>query len=219
MPAKKTNRKYYFSVEGETEKWYLEWIKQLMNNDPSAAHTVTIDCKKEKNPLKRAKSLTILDKTVITHWFDYESAEDIHARQFKETLDALKETSTFKKQIKYQLGYSNFTFELWMVLHKRDCNTALAHRRQYLKWINSAFGESFAELSDYKEEANFKRVLNKISLDDVQAAIVRAKKIMKRNHEAGLTLHEYKGYRYYKENPSLLVHESIENMLKDCKLI
>lgn len=219
MTVKKTNRKYYFSVEGETEKWYLDWIKQLMNNDPSAAHTVTIDCKKEKNPLKRAKSLTILDKTVITHWFDYESDEDVHVRQFKETLDALKESTTFKKQIKYNLGYSNFTFELWMILHKRSYNAALAHRRQYLQGINSAFGENFAELSDYKEEASFKRVLRKISLDDVRSAIVRAKGIMKRNEEAGLILHQYKGYTYYKENPSLLVHESIENMLKDCGLI
>lgn len=106
-----------------------------------------------------------------------------------------------------------------MILHKRDCNATLAHRRQYLQWINNAFGESFAELSDYKEEANFKRVLKKISLDDVRAATIRAKNIMNRNKEVGLTLHEYKGYKFYKENPSLLVHESIEKILRDCRLI
>lgn len=219
MAVKKTNIKYYFTVEGETEKWYLDWLKQLINNEPSAVHTVTIDSKKEKNPVKRAKSLTVLSETIVTHWFDYESNDDIHERQFKETLDALKKTSTLKKQIKYKLGYSNFTFELWMILHKRDCNATLAHRRQYLQWINNAFGESFAELSDYKEEANFKRVLKKISLDDVRAATIRAKNIMSRNKEVGLTLHEYKGYKFYKENPSLLVHESIEKILRDSRLI
>lgn len=106
-----------------------------------------------------------------------------------------------------------------MILHKRDCNAALTHRRQYLQWVNSAFEENFAELSDYKEEANFKRVLRKISLDDVRTAIARANSIMRRNEEAGLTLHEYKGYRYYKENPSLLVHKSIEKILQDCGLL
>ncbi|CQR52626.1 RloB family protein [Paenibacillus riograndensis] len=219
MVARKLNKKYYFSVEGETEKWYLDWIKHLINSDPAAIYTVSIDSKKEKDPVKRAKSLTVLSETVITHWFDYESSEAVHTKQFKETLDALKKTSTFKKQIKYKLGYSNFTFELWMILHKRNCNTALTHRRQYLQWINGAYEEDFAELSDYKEEGNFKRVLRKISLEDVKVAITRAKNIMRKNEEAGLTLHEYKGYRYYKENPSLLVHESIEKMLKDCGLL
>lgn len=71
MAVKKTNFKYYFTVEGETEKWYLDWLKQLINNEPSAVHTVTIDSKKEKNPVKRAKSLTVLSETIVTHWFDY----------------------------------------------------------------------------------------------------------------------------------------------------
>jgi hypothetical protein len=31
----------------------------------------------------------------------------------------MKEAKTQKK-ITYYLGYSNFTFELWMVLHKRN---------------------------------------------------------------------------------------------------
>lgn len=26
------------------------------------------------------------------------------------------------RSITYELGYSNFAFELWMVLHKHDCN-------------------------------------------------------------------------------------------------
>lgn len=109
MAARKINKKYYFTVEGETEKWYLDWIKQLINSDSSAMHTVSIDSKKEKDPIKRAKSLTVLSETVITHWFDYESSEAVHTKQFIETLDALKKTSTFKKHIKYKLGYSNFT--------------------------------------------------------------------------------------------------------------
>lgn len=36
MAARKINKKYYFTVEGETEKWYLDWIKQLINSDSTA---------------------------------------------------------------------------------------------------------------------------------------------------------------------------------------
>jgi len=27
----KENRKYYFTVEGETEKWYLQWLQDTVN--------------------------------------------------------------------------------------------------------------------------------------------------------------------------------------------
>ena len=50
-------------------------------------------------------------------------------------------------------------------------------------------------------------------------AVGRAKKIMLKNQENGYILHQYKGYRYYKENPSLMAWEAIEKILTDCKLI
>ena len=30
----KENRTYYFSVEGATEKWYLDWLQNMINADP-----------------------------------------------------------------------------------------------------------------------------------------------------------------------------------------
>ena len=71
----------------------------------------------------------------------------------------------------------------------------------------------------YKHEVNFKRCLQKISLSDVIAAISRAKEIMKRNEENGYVLQQYKGYTYYRENPSLMIWEPIEKILKDCALV
>lgn len=93
--------------------------------------------------MKRAKSLNVLSPINVTHVFDYASDDEIHAKQFKETLDLLKETSKLGKQIKYNLGYSNFTFELWIILHKTNCNTTFFHRKQYLEPINRAYGEKF----------------------------------------------------------------------------
>jgi hypothetical protein len=163
--------------------------------------------------------MNVLSKTDITHLFDCESNEEVHTTQFINTLDLLKETSKLGKQLKYHLDYSNFTIELWMVLHKVDCNTSFTHRRQYLEPINRAYNEHFENLDHYKSEANFRRVLGKISISDVKAAIERAKVIMQRNRGNGLVEFEYKGFKYFKDNPSLSIWESIEKILKDCGLL
>lgn len=108
--------------------------------------------------LARAKGLTILGKTEITHIFDRESEEDVHMRQFQTTLDRMKTAQNIGKSITYRLGYSNFTFELWMILHKSDCNGSLTHCSQYLVPLNKAYDENFENLAQYKHEDNFKRV-------------------------------------------------------------
>lgn len=87
MAKRKPTRKYYFSVEGETEQWYLKWLQDVINATEEAAYKVSIDCPVNKNPLKRAKSMTVTGKTEIYHFFDYESSEDIHVKQFYKTLD------------------------------------------------------------------------------------------------------------------------------------
>jgi excinuclease UvrABC ATPase subunit len=220
MAKMKLTQKYFFTVDGETEQWYLEWLESQINNEIAAKYKVDLDCKIQA-PQKRAKSLIITgnEKTVITHICDCESNEEVHTKHFQDTLDAMKKSELLGKQIKYQLGYSNFTFELWMILHKIDCNSCLTHRRNYLEHINRAFKEDFENLDQYKHEDNFKRVLNKIALSDVRNAIIRSKGIMRRNQENGYTFHQYKGYKYYKENPSLAIWEAIESIFYVCELL
>lgn len=58
------------------------------------------------------------------------------------------------KDIRYVLGYSNFTFELWMILHKYPCNKILADRTQYLEFINKADNENFKSLKNSKTKKN-----------------------------------------------------------------
>ena len=59
MAKRKPTNKYYFSVEGETEQWYLKWLQDAINNTEEASCKVSIDCPVRKNPLKHAKSLTV----------------------------------------------------------------------------------------------------------------------------------------------------------------
>lgn len=218
MARLKESKTYYFSVEGETEKWYLDWLVSIINNTEYSTHKVSIKSEVQKDPLKYAKKLTILDKTVIYHLSDYESDEPVHVQQFSTTMDRMKQASSVK-QITYKFGYSNFTFDLWIILHMADCNGYISHRDNYIKPLNRAYGESFESMDEYKHEDNFKRCLAKLQLFNVIDAVNRAKAVMQRNKENGYILHQYKAYKYYKENPSLAIWEAIEKILKDCELI
>lgn len=215
----KENRTYYFSVEGATEKWYLDWLQNMINADPDAKYTVKLNSKIQKDPLAHVKKMTITGKTEVTHIFDYESEEAVHVQQFKTALDRMKEAQNSGKNIKYQLGYSNLTFELWIILHKEDCNRHLAHRNLYLDPLNRAYGEHFENLKQYKQEDNFKRILKQLSLNHVKAAIRRSKAIMQRNQENGYVLQQYKGYKYYRENPSLSIWKVVDKILFDCEIL
>ncbi|MGN0244203.1 MAG: RloB domain-containing protein [Lachnospiraceae bacterium] len=219
MIKRKTIKKYFFTVEGETEKWYLEWLRDRINECEEATYKVSFDIQVQKNPLKRAKSLAVTSKTEIWHLSDYESDEPIHVKQFTEVMDKMKAASNLGKQLSYKFGYTNLTFDLWVILHKAACNGAQAHRKNYINSLNQVYGEKFENMDEYKHEDNFKRCLGQLSLDNVRNAIDRANKIMVRNQENGYRLYEYKGYKYYKENPSLTINVIIEKILKDCELM
>ena len=219
MIKRKSTLKYYFSVEGETEYWYLEWLQDQINNASEATGKVSFNKKIQKDPMKRAKSLAITDKVEIWHLSDYESSDEVYVKRFTETMDRLAETKSLKKQIVYKFGYSNFTFDLWIILHRMDCRRAFSHRKQYITLINKAYDEKFKNMDEYKHEADFKGCLKKLTLEDVTRAVNRSKEIMDINVRNGYTLHRYKGYSYYKENPSLMIWEVIEKILIDCKLM
>ncbi|KAI4448555.1 hypothetical protein C823_003076 [Eubacterium plexicaudatum ASF492] len=219
MAKRKPTNKYYFSVEGETEQWYLKWLQDLINNMEQSVCKVSIDCPVKKNPLKHAKSLTVTKKIEVYHFFDYESDDPVHVQGFQTVMDNMKKAEQLGKQIKYKSGYSNFTFDLWIILHMADCNAPYVHRKHYLIPINKFFGEKFENMDEYKHEENYKRCLNKMNLTNVIDAIERARNIMKKNQENGCIMHQYKGYQYYKENPALSAWEAIEKILSDCKLL
>lgn len=84
---RKITKKYYFSVEGDTEKWYLDWLKSIINKSDTATSKVDFDIKIEKNPLSRIKSMNIVGKTEIWHLCDYESDEPVHQKLFRETME------------------------------------------------------------------------------------------------------------------------------------
>ena len=214
---------YYFSVEGKTEKLYLDWLQGEINKKSEIYAVEFIS--KDWSPLKYTKKLVNfiededhenVEQFEIFHICDYEGGTN--TKRFFNILSEMREACRLKN-INYKLCYSNFTFELWIILHKIDCYTRLSDKTQYLKLINKAYDTNFRSLHDYKKEDHFKKgILDKLTLDDVSSAINRAKSISVKNKKDGYKECEYKGYKFYKENPSLSIYGHIKKILRDCDL-
>ena len=101
---------------------------------------------------------------------------------------------------------------------QKDLKGPLTDKKQYLKYINEIFDKDFKSLDEYKEEKNFKRVVEQITLEDIINAIKRAEKIRDHNKEYNKQI-KYGKYIYYKENPDLEINESIEKILNDCEIL
>ena len=217
MAELKETRKYTFTVEGYTEQWYFEWLAEQINACENAIYKASIIAKVGQHPSKFVKSQTTFSTPRIVHICDIEGNEEDCKKKFTNVLDQIAIANNLRKKIKYGLGYSNYTFELWIALHKVDCNGPLTHRSQYLSYINKAFGEHFSSLDEYKEKANFKRCLSKLTLHDVKMAIKRAEHIMENNDsDTGKKQITYKNFEYYEENPSLTIWKYVKEIMEDC---
>lgn len=212
---RKITEKYYFSVEGQTEEIYLKHLENLINNDQSAKKRVSFVIKICK-PLSFVKWVSVLDPVEVTHIHDYESGSDEHQKEFFSIFSEMKDINEGGTKVsRFNCGHTNFCFELWILLHKEQLNGTKNHRSDYLVDINRLFQTSYSGLSEYKNRDNFKRILNQINIEDVKDAVTRSHRIDQTNQRDGNRKLEYKGFEYYKENPSLKIHEAIKKILDD----
>ena len=130
MGSRKTAISYYFSVEGETEKLYFEHLQSLINSSEKAEYSVKFIVKIKKDPREMVKANAFINKVTINHICDVESNSDEHTKIFLSTLDNMKSACSMGKKVSYRLGYSNYAFDLWIALHKGECSTRLADRKQ-----------------------------------------------------------------------------------------
>ena len=210
----KRNKKYFFSVEGETEFLYFQHLQKLIQAvDTRTANPVF---RIEKcSPSKCVKKISVIHPCTITAVFDVEDADVEHRKRFENTLKEMSEAEKLGKTIKFDLGYSNIDFELWIILHKKELFGNVGSKAQYLKNINQIFGTKFEALREYKTERNFSQILSKITLDDVKAAIARAEKITKQRMSEGNPIRTC-DYEWFDKNPALSVHCVIKKILSEC---
>lgn len=211
-------KKYTFTVEGETEKLYLDWLGKKINSCPDRKYNVNIKLVVEKNPYKYAKIVTSISTPEIYHICDIESNGEEHRKNFENVLKGLRDSKK-EKGIDCYLGYSNFTFELWMILHKLDFNSSLSNRKQYLGYIQKAFDGKYLSLDKYKEEKEFQSLLSQLTIDDVKQAIIRSERIMSKKESDQIRPIKKYGFTYYEDNPSLTIQDTIKKILVTCGIM
>ncbi len=214
------NQTYSLTVEGDCEKLYFNHLKNLVNNEDRRI----ANCKFEppiavkKNPLKQAKAFNGYDNKFF-HIQDIEDYEDEFQRN--KFLDLIKDIKSANDYVNYKLGYTNYTFDLWIILHKRNMEHSITHRKNYINYINECYHTNYEYIDEYKKNENFLKILEQITLDDVYSAIDRAKKIRECNESQTCSVQNQKlikhcKYRFFAINPDLDIHEIIGDILNEC---
>lgn len=223
---KKERRKFFISVEGKScEKQYFEHLQKLINECPESKYNVNFVIKAQVTPrqmLKRYGSMPI-DRDAQGKPIPYmhvADIEDYHDAGFrKHFFDLLDEMRVIKKESgkAYLMGYSNLTFDLWMLLHVDDMGGTVANREKYLNPINRCFNKSFSRLNDYKDHNAFDKILKDyVSLESIRLAIFRAEAIRKWNSDNSKETFEHGGFRFYKDNPDTTVDDVIKKIFEVC---
>ena len=219
----KESRQFHLSVEGiNCETMYFEHLAKLIN-ESEADYKMKLNCKM-MSPISFAKrnSHRPVDKhnkkaIPYIHIQDVEDYyDDKQLAKFKKLIDDMRKAEQ-DYGITYKLGYSNYTFELWMLLHVRDMKHAVANRYAYLRWINNSFHKNFTVIDEYKSVDNFQEILDEyVTLESIFKAISRAEDIINNNSEEQKSKENYKGVIFYHDNPDLNVHDVVKLIFDVC---
>lgn len=87
-------------------------------------------------PVEKRKGNKKLPYIHVQDIEDYNS--EFHRKKFYGMIDEMRDAED-EFRITYELGYSNYTFELWMLLHVADMNHAVLDRKAYLAPIRDKF--------------------------------------------------------------------------------
>ena len=212
--SERRHLKYFFSVEGETEELYFQHLKNLILKEENRIANPVIQIEK-CSPSKCVKKISVIQSCIITAVFDIEDNDADHRKRFENILKEMKAAERLGKSIKYELGYSNIDFELWIILHKKDLFRTVGSKAQYLTNINQIYGTKFKSLSEYKAKRNFSQILSKITLDDVKTAIARAEKITDQRKSEENPIKTC-GYEWFDKNPSLSIQNIVTKIITEC---
>lgn len=225
--VRKESRKFYLSVEGiNCEKLYFQHLQKLINSSPESAYNVSFDIKPQISPMSMYKRISHkpVDKVgnrpiPYIHIQDLEDYNNTTLRKkFEQSID---EMINVKKdsEVPYILGYSNFTFELWILLHVADMKGPVTDRYSYLSYINKCFNRNFKTLDMYKSEDEFQKILLEfVTLDSIRQALNRAESISEMHACNKDKMINYRGFRFYKDNPDTAVGQVVRMIFDVCKI-
>ena len=223
---KKESRQFNISVEGiNCEKMYFEHLAKLINSSDSTYDLKVAPRKMSPIQYARRNAYKPVAKRKDNKKLPYIHVQDIedyysefHKNKFFGMIDEMREAER-EFGISYELGYSNYTFELWMLLHVADMDYSVQDRKAYLSPINRWFHRDFADLDEFKQEAAFQEILDEfVTLDSIRHAIRRAEKIVEQNAQDRKASENYRGLTFYHDNPDVSVHEVVRLIFEVCEV-
>ena len=225
--SRKESRLFNISVEGiNCEKMYFEHLAKLINSSGRSTYNLKVDPKK-MSPLEYAKrnAYKPVDKKKGNERIPYIHVQDIEDYyddyQREKFFGMIDDMRMAEKQfnISYILGYSNYTFELWMLLHVADMKHAVQNRHSYLTPINKWFHRRYADIDQFKSHDEFQAILDEfVTLDSIKQAIERAKSIVQNNADDGKIKETHKGFTFYRDNPDISVHNVVQMIFEVCEV-
>ncbi len=108
-----------------------------------------------------------------------------------------------------ELGYTNFCFDLWIILHKEDFFGKVLHQDDYAVEVKRVFG--LPTTANIKRSSNVEKIMEQITLEDIKNAIVRADKI-EANNLTTVPNHTPQKHIAYYDNPDTQVHTALRTI-------
>ena len=164
---RKESRQFNISVEGiNCEKMYFEHLAKLINRSDRNTYNLKVDPKKmspleyaKRNAHKPMEKRKDNKRIPFIHVQDIEDYyDDFQRTKFYGMIDEMR-TAEKNFGIVYELGYSNYTFELWMLLHVADMTHAVQDRHSYLAPVNRWFHRNYDSSDEFKNHDEFQRIL------------------------------------------------------------
>ena len=221
---KNESRHFNISVEGiNCERLYFIHLAKLINESGSNKYNLSVK-PIVASPMEYAKRMAArasdTNKGKKLPYIHVQDIEDYNSEFFRNKfygiIDEMRKAED-SFNLTYQLGYSNYTFELWMLLHVADMKHAIQDRHAYLAPINRWFDKKYKDLDEFKAEFEFQSILDTyVTLDSIKLAMKRAERIVQMNKEEHKKKENYHGFSFYHENPDLTIHEVVQMIFDVC---
>ena len=144
------------------ERIYFDKVAELVNCVEERTHDLVFDYAEPYggNPkcvVERTIQKSIGKENKVSV-FDYDGKKD----KYEEAIDLAIEN-------KIELGYTNYCFDLWLILHKEDYFDIVQNQDAYADKLRQVFG--LAADANIKKEKRVTEIVNQIGLSDIKNAI------------------------------------------------
>lgn len=198
-PQNKVRRTQFLCIIGcegkNQERLYFDRVAELVNSIEKRSHDLIFDYAEPYggNPecvVQRTiqKSIGKENKASV---FDYDGKK----KKYEKAIDLANENNI-------ELGYSNYCFDLWLIIHKEEYMDIVENQDQYAEKLRQIYGlDSDANI---KKKKRVEVMINQINLPDIKNAIIGAEKIAAKNQNRIVNMTPH-GNKYY-DNPDTQMH-------------